>query len=210
MRIPADIDHWYKPIYPSIFKDRPFNWYRSQLIFYLLRFNSATLAHVRNVVAQHFVPPSVEPQRPYISLYVRRSDKVEFKEMLRAYPLKEYFDLFDADARRAGISRVYINSEDGSVFDDFNELNKQLGGYYKLLRTNATKGVVFRSMTGLSGPERGRLVMEFLTDLYIEVHADLHAGTLTSNWCRLVDEMRTALGKITPYYTPENLYLIDM
>ncbi|CAF4525588.1 unnamed protein product, partial [Rotaria magnacalcarata] len=28
---------------------------------------------------------------------------------------------------------------------------------------------------------RGKIVLEFLTDLFIEANADLHAGTLTSN-----------------------------
>ncbi|CAF1579756.1 unnamed protein product [Adineta steineri] len=58
--------------------------------------------------------------------------------------------------------------------------------------------------------QRGKIILEFLTDLFIEANADLHAGTLTSNWCRLVDEMRFVLGKFSPYYTPENEYILAM
>ncbi|UJR35198.1 hypothetical protein I4U23_027965 [Adineta vaga] len=210
IRIEANIDHWYKPKYPSEFQKRSFNFYRSQLLFYLMRFNAETLRHVHIAVAKYFVPPSVDLHRPYIAVYVRRSDKVKNKEMSQAYSLQDYFDLFDADTRRTKISKVYINSEDDDVFKEFEKINKNYGGYYKLVRINAEKNVVFRTLMSMTPQERGKIVLEFLTDLFIEVNADLHAGTLTSNYCRLVDEIRLVLGKISPYYTPEQMYLIDM
>jgi hypothetical protein len=61
----------------------------------------------------------------------------------------------------------------------------------------------------MSRRQRGKIVLEFLSDLFIEVNADLHVGTLTSNWCRLVDEVRLVLGKTIPYYTPENKFLMN-
>jgi hypothetical protein len=66
------------------------------------------------------------------------------------------------------------------------------------------------SMVGMAPEKRAKIVLEFLTDLFIEVNADLHAGTLTSNWCRLVDEIKLAIGKMIPYYTPENRFIIDV
>ena len=113
---------------------------------------------------------------------------------------------FDTDARRAKISTVFINSEDEGVFNEFEQLNNAKDRYYNLLKINVTRNVVFMSLTRMSLERRRIIVLEFLTDLFIEVHADLHSGTLTSNWCRLVDEMRFVLGKIIPYYTPENRY----
>ncbi|CAF1584536.1 unnamed protein product, partial [Adineta steineri] len=82
-------------------------------------------------------------------------------------------------------------------------------GYYNLLSIQARKNVVLGTLSNMPQKEREQVILEFLTDLYIEANADLHAGTLTSNWCRLVDEMRLTLGKISPYYTPENIYLVD-
>ena len=210
IRIKADIDHWYHPAFPPIFQNNSYNWYRSQLMFYLLRFNSQTLAHVQKSVAQYFNPPSISAHYPYVAVYVRRSDKVRFKEMSQAYKLQDYFHLFDADARQAKIRTVYLNSEDESVFNEFQPLNEQAGGYYKLIRIQATKNVVFMSLVGMPTDARAKIVMEFLTDLFIEANADLHAGTLTSNWCRLVDEIKLAVGRVSPYYTPENKYIIDM
>ncbi|CAF0781725.1 unnamed protein product [Adineta ricciae] len=209
IRLAADIDHWYRPAYPSVFQKRSFNWYRSQLLFYLMRFNAKILAHIQNTVARDFVPPSIDFHRPYIAIYIRRSDKVN-REMGRAFTLQEYFDLFNADARRAQISTVYINSEDDSVFSEFETVNKKYGGYYKLIRIKAEKNIVFMTLMGMDTNQRGKIVLEFLTDLYIEANADLHSGTLTSNWCRLVDEMRFVLGKMLPFYTPEHIYHSDV
>ena len=206
----ANIDHWLKPVFPAAFKNRTFNWVRSQLLFYIMRYNAPTLASVQSNIAKYFDPPSVDAHRPYAAVYIRRSDKVQNKEMSQAFSLAQYFELFNADARRTSISKVYVNSEDENVFNEYNSLPKDTREYYKLLSIKATRNVVFMTMLGMSNEDRGRIVLEFLTDLYIEAHADLHAGTLTSNWCRLVDEMRLVLGKILPFYTPENRYLVDV
>ncbi|CAF1529090.1 unnamed protein product [Adineta steineri] len=130
--------------------------------------------------------------------------------MSQAYHLQRYFSLFDEHARLAKISNVYINSEDGYVFKEFEEVNRNKKKYYKLLSINTTRNIVFSTLMGMSIEHRGEIVLEFLTDLFIEAHADLHAGTLTSNWCRLVDEIRLVLGKRIPYYTPENRFLVDV
>jgi hypothetical protein len=174
-----------------------------------MRFKPEVLAHVQNTVAQYFNPPSVDLHHPYIAVYVRRSDKVRNKEMSQAYTLKQYFDLFDDHARRTNISTVYLNSEDEQVFNEFEKLNNEKQGYYKLLSVKASRNVVYASLTRMSKEQRGKIVFEFLTDLFIEANADLHVGTLTSNWCRLVDEIRLVLGKTIPYYTPENSFHMD-
>lgn len=174
-----------------------------------MRYKSQTLAHAQNTIAKYFQPTLIDLHHPYIAVYVRRSDKVQYKEMSQAYTLKQYFDLFDYDARKAHIRQVYINSEDEQVFNEFIQINKEKQGYYKLLRIEATKNVVFNSLNRMKKEQRGKFVLEFLSDLFIEANADLHVGTLTSNWCRLVDAIRLVLGKTIPYYTPENRYLIN-
>jgi len=175
-----------------------------------MRYNAETLVHVQRTVAQYFDPPTVDLHHPYIAVYVRRSDKVQNREMSQAYPLQQYFDLFDADVRRANITKVYLNSEDDNVFNEFENINKNKSGYYKLLRIKARKNIVFHSLMVMPLKDRGKIVLEFLTDLFIEANADVHAGTLTSNWCRLVDEMRLVLGKMKAYYTPENKFFLGM
>ncbi|CAF1304990.1 unnamed protein product [Rotaria sordida] len=209
IHISARMNQWPNPIHPPIFENRTFNWYRAQLLFYLMRYKSETLTYVQNTIAQYFQPPLIDLHHPYIAVYVRRSDKVKYKEMCQAYTLKQYFDLFDFDVRQVNVTRVYINSEDEQIFNEFIQINKQKQGYYKLLSVNATRNVVFASFNRMTKQQRGKIALEFLTDLFIEANADLHVGTLTSNWCRLVDAMRLALGKTIPYYTPENRYLMN-
>ncbi|UJR11686.1 hypothetical protein I4U23_015867 [Adineta vaga] len=171
-----------------------------------MRYKPETLGHVQKVITTYLKRSSIDLYHPFIAVYVRRSDKISGKEMARAYSLKEYFDLFDADARRANITNVYLNSEENQVFDEFTQLNKEKQGYYNLFTIKTRKNIVFSSLTRMSKQKRGEIVLEFLTDLFIEAHADLHAGTLSSNWCRLVDELRLTLGKTSTYYTPENKY----
>ncbi|CAF4150075.1 unnamed protein product [Rotaria sordida] len=209
IKINANIGYWSKPIHPFIFQKRTFNWYRAQLLFYLMRYKPETLAYAQNIIAQYFKPPSIDLHHPYIAVYVRRSDKVQNREMSQAYTLKQYFDLFDADVRRANISTVYINSEDEQVFDEFAQINKEKQDYYKLLKITVQRNVVFGSLIGMMREQRGKIILEFLSDLFIEANADLHVGTLTSNWCRLVDGIRLVLGKTIPFYTPENQFLME-
>lgn len=207
--INASIPHWKKLVYPPIFHSRTLNWYRVQLMFYLMRFKPNVLSHIQRVAGQSLQASPIDRRHPYIAVYVRRSDKVKSKEMFQAYALRQYFDLFNDDARSVNISTVYINSEDAEVFNEFKEIDKEERGYYKLISMNVTRNVTFSVLGDMSQKQRGKIVLEFLTDLYIEANADLHVGTLTSNWCRLVDELRLALGKIIPYYTPEHKYLLD-
>jgi hypothetical protein len=77
------------------------------------------------------------------------------------------------------------------------------------LTVKASRNIVYASLIRMPKKQRGKVVLEFLTDLFIEANADLHVGTLTSNWCRLVDEIRLVLGKTIPYYTPENLFYMN-
>lgn len=174
-----------------------------------MRFNPVTLAHIQTTIARSFQPPFLDHHRPYVAMYVRRSDKVQFGEMSRPYSLQQYFQLFDYDAHRGNIRKIYINSEDDGVFDELRAMQEQIKQEYHILSINFTRNIIFRSLDRYSRAQIANFTKEFLTDLYIEVNADLHVGTLTSNWCRLVDEIRLVLGKFIPFYTPENKYLID-
>jgi hypothetical protein len=81
-------------------------------------------------------------------------DQIELeREMSQAYTLKQYFDLFDADARQANIRKVYINSEDEQVFKEFDEIKQEKQGCYQLLSIKASRNVVYAMLTGISREE---------------------------------------------------------
>jgi hypothetical protein len=171
--------------------------------------NERTLAYVQRTIAKNIVPPSLNVHRPMIAVYVRRSDKIQYGEMSKAYSLDDYVQLFHKDMSRTNTTTIYLNSEDTRVFDEFTAINTRRGHLYRLLMLRFSRNLVFRTIAGLSPPERETVVLQFLSDLFIEVHADLHAGTLTSNWCRLIDEIRLTLGKTIAFYTPEHSHYVE-
>ena len=69
-------------------------------------------------------------------------------------------------------------------------MSKDKKEFYKLLSINATRNVFFMPLVVMPPAQREKVILEFLTDLLIEVNAKLHVGTLTSNWCRLVDNRK--------------------
>lgn len=125
---------------------------------------------------------------------------MKFGELFQAYTLKHYFDLLETDTRRVNIS---------TVFNAFKAFNKEKQNYYHLLSINVTRNVVYGEILYMSEEQRQKVSIEFLTDLYAEVRADLHVRTLTLNWCRLLDEVRLVFGKTIPLYTLEKKYLSD-
>ena len=207
--IDAVFGGWTRSVGLNIFKNKTFNWYRSQLIFYLTRYNNRTMTNVQNSLIQNLHSPSLSVYRPYVAIFVRRSDKVQSREMSKAFDLSDYFNLFDNDTRRVNITTIYLNSEEPKVFEEFSILNNAIGNRYKLLKIDMKRNVVFRTLLKMSQKQRGEIILDFLTDLFIEVHADLHSGTLSSNWCRLVDELRLVLGKTIPFYTPEKQFFME-
>jgi hypothetical protein len=190
-----------------VFQQKSFLWFHSQLIFYLLRYNHKTLSYVQWKIAESFVPPSIEAHNPYISLYVRQTEYRIGRGIRKLPSLKQYFDLFYKDSIKGNIKTIYLNSEDENIFKEFKELNQNKSNYYKLLNITMKKFLPVSRTSSTSEETNYRILLDLLTDLYIQVHADLHAGTLTSNYCCLVDALKLVLGKIIPFYTPDNRYL---
>ena len=84
-----------------------------------------------------------------------------------------------------------------------------MGRFSIIYPLSATWVTMYAFLKNITNESRTKFVLEFLTDLYIEAHADLHVGTLSSNWCRMVDGLRLALAKTVTFYTPENNFLMD-
>ncbi|CAF1196904.1 unnamed protein product, partial [Didymodactylos carnosus] len=204
IEISGNYGHYGSTVPPEPFSNQSFNWWRAQLAFYVTRFNKRVMEHVKRVSHEIF-PQGIEHSRPLIALFIRRSDKVATGEMKKSYTLESYFDLFDSDARRASVRNLYLNSEDDDVFNEFHK-NQHLVRYYRLFYLNQTRGYTFSSWLEESPERQSQISLAFLTDLYIESNADMHAGTLSSNWCRLIDEIRLSAGKTIPFYTPEQEY----
>jgi hypothetical protein len=106
----------------------------------------------------------------------------------------------------ANITTVYFNSDESIFSEEFKEFNINQSDRYKLLTMTLDKSLPFNELSSMSKDERMKNILDSLTDIYVQVHGDLHIGTLTSKYCRLVDALRLTLGKTIPFYTPENRY----
>ncbi len=193
---------------PMVFRRKSFIWYRSQLLFYLLRYNRDTLAYVHQKIAQSFVPASIEAHKPYISIFARQPETmVTKKKSKNLYSLNRYFELLTNASFSANITTVYLNSDEPTFSEEFTELNANKSDRYTLLTMTLDKDLPFNVISSMPQDARTKNILDCLTDIYVQVHADVHIGTLASKYCRLVDALRLTLGKTIPFYTPDNLYL---
>ncbi len=93
---------------------------------------------------------------------------------------------------------VFVSTEDATVIEEVSRLQSEFRFYYtKVPRLNMSP---FESAAKL-----GRM-QEFViswVQLLLAVQADIYVGTRSSNWCRLIDEIRKANGKAaTQYLSP--------
>jgi hypothetical protein len=181
-------------------------------MFYLLRYNQQTFSYVQSQIARSFDPPSIEAHSPFIALSFPVSENVKRPkrgEVSKPFLLNQYFHLFHADSIKGNITTIYFSSQDKSIYAKFTKLNENLSNRYKLLTITTTNKFGYNLIPSSAKETRTLILQNILTDLYIQAHADLHVGSLASSSCRLVDAIRLVLGKTIPFYTPDNLYLIN-
>ncbi len=178
-------------------------------MFYLLRYNQQTFSYVQSQTVQSFIPPSIEAHSPFIALSFPISEKFKRGEVSKPFLLNQYFHLFHADSIKGNITTIYFSSQDKSIYTEFTKLNENLSNRYKLLTITTTNKFGYNLIPSSAKETRTSILRNILTDLYIQAHADLHVGSLASSSCRLVDAIRLVLGKTIPFYTPDNLYLIN-
>jgi hypothetical protein len=184
-------------------------------MFYLLRYNQQTFSYVQSQIAQSFHPPSIEAHSPFIALSfpvsenVKRPKRSKRREVSNPFLLNQYFHLFHTDSIKGNITTIYFSSQEKSIYTEFTKLNENLSNRYKLLTITTTNKFGYNLIPSSAKETRTLILRNILTDLYIQAHADLHVGSLASSSCRLVDAIRLALGKTIPFYTSDNLYLIN-
>ncbi len=191
-------------------------WWRAQSIKYITRPHPWLLDYVesekKKVFAQQQIP------HPIISLHVRHGDKWREAVLMN---LTSYIE----EIRKSEIVRkvrrlcscllllriltigmhlqysirdVFVSTEDPQVI-------AELPAYEPEFRFHFTNVTRLNMSPYESSATLGRM-QEFLiswTQLYIAVQCDIFVGTRTSNWCRLIDELRKVNGKAsTPYLSP--------
>jgi len=101
-----------------------------------------------------------------------------------------------------GARSVFLSTEDESAVTELvRKWNSSYDFYFtKVPRYNTSP---WQSIELIGGPDQELQVS--LAQLFLAVECDFFVGTRTSNWCRLIDELRKVNGKArTAYLSPAN------
>jgi hypothetical protein len=117
----------------------------------------------------------------------------------------EYCAVLEPVARLLGIYDGYIGTDAASLND---EAVTKYGKAYRIHAINWQRhgqGLAMPDVLSAGGTTHmADLVRLALADMAITAQADVQVGTLSSNWARLMYELRRAYGKFrAPYLTPE-------
>jgi hypothetical protein len=195
------------------FDGKPNSWWMTHATNYLIRPNKRTLGVACwywSCMPHRLLPSTSQEQQPTASIFVRSGDKWKEANLRTA---QEHFDALERfvqsnpDLRP---STVYFGTDDALVLSD---VVRQYSNTYNLTWIGFhrdVKGLSFEeTITRGHSPKIELQVLVSLADLYISSLADIFVGTLSSNWCRLADELRKAHGKAgLPYLTPEGEALV--
>ena len=149
----------------------------SQLVRYVLRPLPHFDMQVRAFLAKQSM--TVIP-RPFASMHVRYGDK--YKESPRM-PLSVYMDVLKLKATH--VKHVFLSTETQSVIS---ELRERFPEYtFHALEYD-------RIETDVGGSDPWNEFVASFANLYLSVQADVFVGSLSSNWCRLVNELQRTRG----------------
>jgi hypothetical protein len=175
----------------SIPKDTIHYWWRAQSAAYMLRLAPAFKDAVRQTYLKLY-PPAIPAG--CVSVHVRLGDKV-----LEAAPspITDYWDaaikLIDQHPLRLGRC-IVLTTGVLSAVEWFSKQTKEHGVRLIVADIPRIEEESFIENSKLRAPF-DELILSF-AHLVASIQADAFVGTLTSNWCRLVDELRsTVAGK---------------
>jgi hypothetical protein len=194
--------------YPPQPLNRPAGWpfpkkswafARSHVLRYLLRPRPEVAAFVEATAARPF--PHGLP-RPLAALFVRWQDKGAESP---TFGIDAYFAQLAPIAKALHLRDVYLGSDDARAVG---EARAAYGGQFAIHALDIPRN--FSMLTDKGRTPLGGQMLASLADLYVQAHADVWVGTLSSNWCRMVDELRSAAGKTClPFLDVDGRYLTE-
>eukprot|EP01001_Neometanema_parovale_P009387 NODE_562_length_2319_cov_114.519581_g534_i0.p1 GENE.NODE_562_length_2319_cov_114.519581_g534_i0~~NODE_562_length_2319_cov_114.519581_g534_i0.p1 ORF type:complete len:700 (-),score=69.86 NODE_562_length_2319_cov_114.519581_g534_i0:135-2234(-) len=173
--------------------NKPRAWLMAQLVAYLMRPNKITSQYlVRERKA--LLPEGITRLRPMVSVHVRHGDKflenapVPFPTFVKA--AEEVRMRVLPDARD-----MWLSTEDPDVVASANALTRWDVHYTNFPRVVGGVGPVQLAMRF----GRRRMTLHSLLNLWMAAEGDAFVGSLSSNWCRLIHELRGVWGKARTY-----------
>jgi hypothetical protein len=189
------------------FDHKPPSWWVTHASAYIVRPNLQTL-QATCFAWNCIMHGAAQPVRPFASVFVRAGDK--HKEANPTDP-HEYFSALWSLSHNLTepVRTVYVGTDSAlllnRVIQDYrDDWNMVWTGYFRSAIGTEEPKEISMAFTA----ELGLMSLITLVDVYISSAADVLVGTLTSNQCRLRDELRKVQGKARmPYVTPERQLL---
>jgi hypothetical protein len=187
------------PQFHSMLRSSPIDWskkhywWRAQSVAYIVRPNTRTLAEIavrkRRVFAGQSIPPGT------ISVHVRHGDKWMESSMIkdevylaRAQELMGMGERGRADSNPR--RRLFLSTEDPATVKFFSGQPDWLVQYTKVPRKPEAAKNTLAYVAEIGGYEE---MLNSLVNLDLALECDAFVGTLSSNWCRLIDELRATV-----------------
>jgi hypothetical protein len=189
----------------SAFNKKPASWWMTQATGYVARPNERTLravCYIWDCIVGG--GGAQQPERPFAAMFIRRGDKWWESRLREPF---EYFDLLEGLDRNLSdpIKTVYVGTDDPKMLSQIvreysSDWDLTWMGYHRSSQGSQHHEEVARYHTAKMELQ----VLLTLAEVLISASADVLVGTLTSNQCRLMDELRKLQGKgRMPYLTPE-------
>ena len=178
-------------------------WWTAQLVKYIIRPRPWVL---RDIVAPRqlsaFPSTRGRPPHPFAAMFIRSGDKHKEAE---PQPVHAYFDALEPVAKKLGIRHVYVSSDDSEAIKFVSRKYSSRYSIHYVHENRPSGGLSMENVVEWANTKKmDQVVQHALADLYITAQADVHVGTLSSNWCRIHDELRRTNGRgRLPYVTPE-------
>ena len=168
-------------------KSRYWHWWRAQGTTYIARPSIGTRREILRRREKMF--PLADIPKATISMHVRHGDKALEVALM---PLEDYVHtaslMIDANPRLAA-RRIFVSTEDPEVIEAAGDLKGQGWDvmYAELERAN----LPVRELVARFGGSNE--VLNGLVNLQLAVSCDAWVCTLSSNWCILIDELRSTV-----------------
>ena len=175
--------------------DRWYYWWRAQSAAYIVRPNARSRNEIEARKRRAFAGERIRPGT--ISVHVRHGDKyVESALVEDGVYLRVVEDLYQAQQNLSTVAqterlrhRIFLSTEDPQTVSAFNAAAEWDVQVTDVMREASATSTLAHVAT--VGPYEEMLNSLMTLDLALQ--SDGFVGTLSSNWCRLIDELRATV-----------------
>ena len=197
LRSYGDVANSWKSIPRQEWKEYGYQWWMSQSIRYLLRTMQPWFIEKYHHWVRVTFPDGIP--KKIIGIHVRHGDK--YKEM-RLLSFSKYMSIAE-DLRRKDpeLTSIFLSTEDPSVIKEASEYSINVWKFYftNNIRSNEGSPREYALLIGTS------LLGEIsFVNLFIQEQCSHWIGTDSSNWNRLINELRLTSGKYNNTYVQIN------